>query len=112
MRRRQLRPTQKYQFKLIGIGLVLVLILSGAACPPATNTPPSIKVTEQPTVTLAVNGDSEPSTFYVAGRQHRYQVEVKVELLTENANFNPPDTGVSIIWIDPFSQSDDAGPFL
>ena len=82
----------------ISAAVIIAYILTGSSCEPTT---PSINVTDFTELTLFPDGHTEPSTSYIVGRNHKFQVEVRVEFLTANANFNAPGTGVSVIWINP-----------
>lgn len=105
-------------FGRIGVVLIFIFMLTCASCPPRRDTsPPSIKVTEFPSYALFTNNDYPivrnigytygPSIDYTVGENHRFQVRVKVEFLTADAGFNSPDTGVTIIWINPENDKEE-----
>lgn len=91
--------------KAVGVLMVSSFILMGASCP---RTDPSISVTNLPVKVLMPSGTVNDEMSYTVGVNHRYQVEAKVEFLSDRANFNPPDTGVSIVWVNPITNREDS----
>lgn len=87
------------------------LVLLGTLLASACNASPGeslITVTALPPTTILADGSPAPGTTYTVGDGHLFRVRATVTL-DAGATFDPTDTGVSVIYIDPVSGREESG---
>ena len=67
-----------------------------------------IEVNLLPTLTLYSTGNTGNEEAYIVGNGHKYRVRARVTL-SPGANFDPDDTGVIVVYIDPQSGKEKSG---
>lgn len=67
-----------------------------------------ISVTPEPPLTVLPDGSTAPGTSFTVGDGHVYRVRATITL-SPGATFDPADTGVSVIWINPETGQEQFG---
>lgn len=103
---------QKYSHPRLKDAFLFGLILVMGSCQTCIGTggtasPSMIEVMPLPTVTLQAENSSSNSILVTTPDRGLYRVRVRV-VLSEGATFAPSDAGVSIIYVDPWTDREES----